>query len=95
MKKQARLGEKISLKFRNGYSIEVSFNKYWGKVVGVKKLYEDFGLEGGELLVFEYSGDGNFNIYIIGKDCCEVDYPTVVRSMPNTQLRKGNFFLLI
>ncbi|WOG81860.1 hypothetical protein DCAR_0101014 [Daucus carota subsp. sativus] len=58
----------------------LSFNKYWGKVVGVKKLYEDFGLEGGELLVFEYSGDG--------KDCCEVDYPTVVRSMPNTQLRK-------
>ncbi|XP_063936916.1 uncharacterized protein LOC135147654 [Daucus carota subsp. sativus] len=57
-------------------------------MIGVEALYSDFHLEGGELLVFEFAGDGNFNVYIIGRDFCEVEYPNVVHALQEIGPRK-------
>ena len=51
------------------------------KFVGVQCLYEDFELEGGEMFLFEFNGSDGFNVYIIGKDFCEIDYPQKVHQL--------------
>ncbi|KAL1813669.1 hypothetical protein ACET3Z_023734 [Daucus carota] len=82
------VGEKLLLKLKTGYCLEVTYNKGLGKMIGVEALYSDFHLEGGELLVFEFAGDGNFNVYIIGRDFCEVEYPNVVHALQEIGPRK-------
>lgn len=57
--------------------------------MGIQCLYDDFDLEGGELYLFQYNGVDGFNVYLIGRDFCEIDYPEIVHRSQNCRPRKG------
>ncbi|WOG95382.1 hypothetical protein DCAR_0414698 [Daucus carota subsp. sativus] len=84
----------VFLEFRNEYRLEVSFNKHLGKFSSVQCLYADFDLEGGELFVFEFNGVDGFNVYLLGRDFCEVDYPEKVHALQKSRPRKACVKLL-
>ena len=71
------------------------FNKETGRVMGLSTLIEDFDLDGGEMLVFEYFGGSIFYVYIIGRDSTEIDYPPIVHSSQKTKPRTGTFFSIL
>ena len=85
----------VFLEFRNEYRLEVSFNKHLGKFSSVQCLYADFDLEGGELFVFEFNGVDGLNVYLLGRDFCEVDYPEKVHALQKSRPRKGIFIKLV
>ena len=61
---------------RNGYKIHVFYDRENRKLVGLGDLFADFGLVGGEFLLFESDGNGKFKIYIQGEDVNEIQYPS-------------------
>lgn len=73
-----RLPSSFQLKLRNGFLVPVDFDKRRGILKGLSSLYEKFNLNGGEMLVFEYYGRVHLNVYVLGTDCCEIEYPMVV-----------------
>lgn len=77
------------LKFRNGYEIPVNLNDDDWTIYGVSNLYEDFGLNGGEMLVFEFNGKSDFNVYVIGSDLTEIQYPNIVHHMQKNRPKLG------
>ena len=56
-------------------------------------MYDDFELEGGEMLIFEVNGIFDFNVYIIGLDLTEIEYPNVVHYMQNSHPRVGKILM--
>ena len=66
------------LSIRNGYQIHVVYDRQSMKLLGVSDLFSDFGLIGGEILLFESVDLRVFNVYIMGEDGCEIQYPEVV-----------------
>ncbi|KAL1815676.1 hypothetical protein ACET3Z_018250 [Daucus carota] len=68
------------LSIRNGYQIHVVYDRQSMKLLGVSDLFSDFGLIGGEILLFESVDLRVFNVYIMGEDGCEIQYPEVVHS---------------
>ena len=87
-----KLPKHLLLKFRNGYEIPVSIFEEGGLIYGISSLYEDFEMEPGQLLVFEYDGQSGFNVYVIGKNLVEIDYPLLVHETQKTRPRNGMFF---
>ena len=83
------------LKLRNGYQIPIVFNDEKGTFFGLSPLYDDFGFEAGQMLVFEFDGSCHFNVYVIGSDLVEIVYPPVVHHMQNNvgRPRVGKMFL--
>nr|XP_017215255.1 PREDICTED: uncharacterized protein LOC108193204 [Daucus carota subsp. sativus]XP_017215256.1 PREDICTED: uncharacterized protein LOC108193204 [Daucus carota subsp. sativus] len=75
-----RLPERFFFNFRNGYELPVKFTKDTGIIKGMQTLYQDFDLTAGEMLLFEYNGMTDLNVYVIGKDKREIDYPHLVHS---------------
>lgn len=75
---------------RNGYSVCVYFDPSNYKVVGVRDLLIDHGLTGGKFLVFEFVDCKNFNVFIIGRDGAEIDYPEIVHDSQSCSPRSGN-----
>ncbi|WOH10833.1 hypothetical protein DCAR_0730306 [Daucus carota subsp. sativus] len=71
----SRLVSSVHLKVRNGYVLHVEFEKNRGMLKGVLCFFKNFELKGGELLVFEYFGRSNINVYILGANCSEINYP--------------------
>ena len=55
--------------------LHVEFEKNRGMLKGVLCFFKNFELKGGELLVFEYFGRSNINVYILGANCSEINYP--------------------
>ncbi|WOG94498.1 hypothetical protein DCAR_0313794 [Daucus carota subsp. sativus] len=60
-----RLRTNILLKFRNGYEIPTVFNHEKGTFCGFSTMYDDFLFEVGQMLVFEFDGSCDFNVYVI------------------------------
>ncbi|WOH06079.1 hypothetical protein DCAR_0625502 [Daucus carota subsp. sativus] len=85
-----KLPKNLLLKFRNGYEIPVSNFEEGGLIYGISSLYEDFEMEPGQLLVFEYDGQSGFNVYVIGKNLVEIDYPLLVHETQKTRPRNVN-----
>ena len=85
--------ESFLLKFRNGYELPVDLSADDWTLYGLSKLYEDFGLNGGEFLVFEYNGKNDFNVYVIGSDLIEIEYPNVVHYLQKNRPRVGKIWL--
>ncbi|WOH00621.1 hypothetical protein DCAR_0519990 [Daucus carota subsp. sativus] len=83
----SRLEDSLLLKFRNGYEIAVVFKNERGSLLGVFSIFEDFGLEGGKMLLFEYNGVRDFNVFVIGKDLTEIIYPNIVHFTQNRRPR--------
>lgn len=85
----SRLEDSLLLKFRNGYEIAVVCKNERGSLLGVFSIFEDFGLEGGKMLLFEYNGVRDFNVFVIGKDLTEIIYPNIVHFTQNRRPRTG------
>ena len=69
------LHESMELKLRNGYILPVQFDVVKCELKGVLWFFKDLELEGGEILLFEYFGRFKFNVYIIGRNGSEINYP--------------------
>ncbi|XP_063947046.1 uncharacterized protein LOC108213909 [Daucus carota subsp. sativus] len=79
----------LLLKFLNGYQIPVMRNEEKGTLSGLSTVYADFDLKAGEMLVFQFDGSSNFNVYVIGTDLLEIEYPCVVHHFQRTPPRNG------
>ena len=53
-------------------------------------VFVDFGLFGGEVLIFQLCRRDCFKVYIIGVDCCEIKYPAIVHSAQNCVPKTNN-----
>lgn len=81
------------LSIRNGYKIDVVYDRQSKKLFGVGDLFSDFGQNGGELLLFESVDFRIFNVYIVGEDGNEIQYPAIVhRSQTSEPVPGKNFF---
>ncbi|KAK1397958.1 TF-B3 domain-containing protein [Heracleum sosnowskyi] len=76
-----RMALAFNLILRTGYRLPVRFNPDKGTLDGLLPLYRDLGLNGGELLVFEYYGRFDMNLYVIGSNSSEIDYPHMVHDL--------------
>ncbi|KAL1815728.1 hypothetical protein ACET3Z_018302 [Daucus carota] len=79
-----RLSENWILSLHNGYKIPVRYDSTKSTLVGVRELLVDFGVMGGEVLVFEQVDKGNFKLYIVGVDGCEMKYPVIMHASQQT-----------
>lgn len=70
----------VRLKIRNCYKIWVTFDQSECLLVGMSNYFRDFGLIGGETLVFEYRDRQCFKVYIIGRHGAEIQYPSIVHA---------------
>ncbi|KAL1833681.1 hypothetical protein ACET3Z_003332 [Daucus carota] len=73
-----RLLSTVDLKLRNGYVLSVEFDRSLGRLNGVSDLFQYLELKGGELLLFEYFGRYNMNIYVMNTNCSEMNYPDII-----------------
>uniref|UniRef100_A0A166DDP0 TF-B3 domain-containing protein n=1 Tax=Daucus carota subsp. sativus TaxID=79200 RepID=A0A166DDP0_DAUCS len=71
------LPQEFGLNLRTGYRLPVHFDKITGIMMGISTFYSDFGFKGGEVLVFEYYGQSDMNVYVLGLHSCEIDYPMI------------------
>ncbi|KAK1351601.1 hypothetical protein POM88_054173 [Heracleum sosnowskyi] len=76
-----RMALAFNLILRTGYRLPVRFNPDKGTLDGLLPLYRDLGLNGGELLVLEYYGRFDMNLYVIGTNSSEIDYPHMVHDL--------------
>ncbi|XP_017257239.1 uncharacterized protein LOC135148051 isoform X1 [Daucus carota subsp. sativus] len=81
------LHEDMELKLRNGYVLPVKFDHSRGVFKGLLCFFKHFKLNGGELLVFEYFGRYNINVYILGSNLSEIKYPDFKFNMPESPPR--------
>lgn len=88
-----RLPKSFLLKFRNGYELPVDLNDDDWTMYGFSTLYEDFGLNGGEMLLFEFTGKTDFNVYVIGSNLTEIKYPNIVHYLQKNRPRVGKICL--
>ncbi|KAK1384932.1 hypothetical protein POM88_022667 [Heracleum sosnowskyi] len=61
-----RLSGSLHVIVRNGYRLPVEFDCSKGNLKGFLKFFKHFNLKGGEMLLFEYYGRYDLNVYIIG-----------------------------
>ncbi|KAK1395837.1 TF-B3 domain-containing protein [Heracleum sosnowskyi] len=66
---------------RNGYRLPVDFDRRRGILKGFLWFFNHFDLKGGEMLLFEYYGRYDLNVYIIGTNCSEIEYPSIVHHL--------------
>ncbi|KAK1377015.1 hypothetical protein POM88_033208 [Heracleum sosnowskyi] len=76
-----RLSGSLHVIVRNGYRLPVEFDCSKGNLKGFLKFFKDFNLKGGEMLLFEYYGRYDLNVYIIGSHCSEIEYPHIVHHL--------------
>ena len=68
----------VDLKLRNGYVIPVEFDMSKGILNGVLCFFKYLELKGDEWLLFQYFGRYYINVYVIGSNCSEVNYPYII-----------------
>lgn len=90
-----KLPPEFELKLRTGYNLPIDYDKNTGLMKGMSIFYRHFAFKGGEVLVFEYYGRFDLNLYILGADCCEIEYPMILHHFQtgNALLRKHLFFM--
>lgn len=84
----------LKVKIRNGYKFGVIYDREKSVFVGFGMFFSQFGLIGGETLVFEYIDDHRFKMYIVGSDGCEIYYPDVVHPCQKRNAERGITYLL-
>ncbi|KAL1824410.1 hypothetical protein ACET3Z_011188 [Daucus carota] len=77
----------IKLSVRNGYEIWLDVDKVNGKLIGMRRFYEDFGVEPGQTLMFVYVGGFDMNVFIFGFDDAEIDYPLIVHPLQKSSAK--------
>ena len=77
---------------RNGYKLPVFYDAENRKLVGFADLFADFGLVGGEVLLFESEGNGKFKVYILGEDGDEIQYPSIKHASQSSSSMAGKIF---
>ena len=82
----------IKLIVRNGYEIWLDLDKVNGKLIGMRRFYEDFGVQAGQTLLFVYVGGFDVNVCIFGFDDAEIDYPLIVHPLQKSSGKHGNYF---
>lgn len=80
-----------TLQLRNGYQLEVSFDRINYKLGGILDLFVDHGLIGGEVLVFEHVCNSMFKVFIVGRDGVEIQYPSIVHASQTCSPLTGIF----
>lgn len=85
----------MKLKIRNGYRIGVTFDREMRRFVGMHDLFSDFGLKGGEILLFEIVNRGTLNVFIVGEHLGEIQYPSVVHLSQNRSPSPCKFSFLL
>ena len=85
----------MELKLRNGYIVRVQLDLVKGQMAGLLWFFKDMELSGGELLLFEYFGRLNFNVYIIGCSGSEINYPDRVHCLQCCLPRTGKLKLCL
>ncbi|KAK1370405.1 hypothetical protein POM88_036497 [Heracleum sosnowskyi] len=76
-----RLSGSVHVIVRNGYRLPVEFDCSKGNLKGFLNFFKHFNLKGGEMLLFEYYGRYDLNVYIIGSHCSEIEYPHIVHHL--------------
>lgn len=89
---QDNLKENCILTIRNGYKMHVPYDRNNRKFGEMGALFRDFGLAGGEVLIFELVDGRNFNLYIVGEDGNEIDYSAIPQSCQASSSCGGKFF---
>ncbi|KAL1826920.1 hypothetical protein ACET3Z_005332 [Daucus carota] len=74
------LRENCILTIRNGYKMHVAYDRKTRKLRELGDLFNDFELGGGEVLIFELVDGNNFNVYIVGEDGNEINYPAILHT---------------
>lgn len=72
----------MELHLRNGYNLPVQIDLVNSKMTGLLCFFKHFELKGGEYLLFEYFGRFKFNVYIIGTNGSEIQYPDLINCLP-------------
>ena len=86
----------VDLKLRNGFVVPVELDRSKGVLNGVLCFFKYLKLKGDEWLLFEYSGRYYLNVYIIGSNCSEMNYPDVIDPFKECIPQLGELvFLLI
>ncbi|KAK1385860.1 hypothetical protein POM88_023595 [Heracleum sosnowskyi] len=68
----------VKLSTPNGYEMWVDFDKRRGRLFGMKPLFRNFKIEGGQSILFDFVGDFKFNVQIFDVFGFEIDYPAVM-----------------
>ncbi|WOH10139.1 hypothetical protein DCAR_0729601 [Daucus carota subsp. sativus] len=76
-----RIPTTIKIVLRTGYTLWLDYDKKKSQFFGIKELFSDFSVTGGQLLVFTYSGGFMFDLCIIGVDGGEIQYPPIVHKL--------------
>lgn len=76
------LHDEMELHLRNGYNLPVQIDLVNSKMTGLLCFFKHFELKGGEYLLFEYFGRFKFNVYIIGTNGSEIQYPDLINCLP-------------
>lgn len=85
------LRENCILTIRNGYKMHVAYDRKTRKLRELGDLFNDFELRGGEVLIFELVDGNNFNVYIVGEDGSEINYPAILHTSQTSSSFAGNF----
>ncbi|KAK1399862.1 hypothetical protein POM88_009725 [Heracleum sosnowskyi] len=83
-----RLPASFHVILRNGYRLPVDFDQRRGILKGFLWFFNHFDLKGGEMLLFEYYGRYDLNVYIIGTNCSEIEYPHIVHHLQTCHPRR-------
>ncbi|KAK1354729.1 hypothetical protein POM88_047985 [Heracleum sosnowskyi] len=71
----------VKLSTRNGYGMWVDFDKRRGRFFGMKPLFRNFKIEGGQSILFDFVGEFKFNLQIFDVFGFEIDYPAVMPTL--------------
>lgn len=80
----------LHLKLRTRYLLPLDLDKRRGVLQGFCEFYNNLRLKGGEFLVFEYYGHFGLNVYILGSNCSEIEYPPIVHENQTCNPLRGN-----
>lgn len=87
-----RLVGHVELNLRNGYVLPLRLDYNTGVLNGFLVFFMELELKGGEFMLFEYFGRYNFNVYLLGTNGTEIDYPHTVHYMQRRLPRAGKNF---
>ncbi|XP_063938707.1 uncharacterized protein LOC135148264 [Daucus carota subsp. sativus] len=85
-----RLVGHVELNLRSGYVLPLRLDYNTGVLNGFLVFFMELELKGGEFMLFEYFGRYNFNVYLLGTNGTEIDYPHTVHYMQRRLPRAVN-----
>lgn len=95
MKYGCRIPATVKIVVRNGYCIWLNFDKVNKHFTGLRAFYEDFSINAGHTLLFEYYGDFEFKVCIVDLYGSEIEYPFTVHELQKCQPSHGMYILYL